>query len=232
VSVASRAVGVDAYAGGWVAVAVAYGRRTVRVDRVWAGGRLDVLLAGEPASTVVGLDLPLGGVAGEWRVADLAAKRLLGRQHSKVFSVPPRPVWELPYAEANARCRELTGAGLSVQAYRLLPKMLEAEVYRDTGPHDLHEIHPELVFVGLAGGLVPYGKKTWNGQMARRALLEAVGLTLPPDLPEAGDVPPNDVLDATAVAWGAVRIARGQARHVPDPAVQVDHRGRPIVIWY
>jgi predicted RNase H-like nuclease len=51
-------------------------------------------------------------------------------------------------------------------------------------------------------------------------------------LAEAGGVPPNDVLDAAAVAWGAVRIGRGQAGHVPDPSVQVDHRGRPIVIWF
>ena len=229
---AARAVGIDAFNGGWVAVAVAHGRRTARVDRVWAGPRLDVLLADEPSSTVVGLDLPLGGVAGQWRVADAAAKGLLGRQHSKVFSVPPRSVWELPYTEANARCRQLTGAGLSVQAFRLLPKMLEAEAYRDGGPHELHEIHPELVFVRLTGGLVTYGKKTWNGQMARRALLDGVGLTLPPELAEAGDVPPNDVLDAAAVAWGTVRIARGQAGQVPDPAVQVDHRGRPIVIRF
>jgi predicted RNase H-like nuclease len=221
-------VGVDAYVGGWVAVRL----RSGRVDRVWSGPTLLAVLGEERSSTVVGVDLPLGGIEASWRTADIAAKRFLGRQHAKVFAVPPRPVWTLPYAEANARCRDLTGAGLSVQAYRLLPKMLEAESVRDAGPHRLFEIHPELVFVGLNGALLPYGKKTWNGQMARRALLAAVGVALPDELPDAADVPPNDVLDAAAVAWGAHRIDRGEARHVPDPADQVDHRGREIVIWY
>jgi predicted RNase H-like nuclease len=223
-----RAVGADACVGGWVAVALVAGR----VARVWFGASLAALLVDEPAATVVGVDLPLGGVPDGWRNADREAKRLLGAQHAKVFAVPPRPVWDEPtYAAANACCRVITGAGLSVQAYRLVPKMLEAERYRDAGPHALHEIHPELVFASLAGGLLPYGKKTWNGQAARRAVLAGVGVLLTDDLPEVGHVPANDVLDAAAVAWGAHRIAHGDARCVPDPPDQYDHRGRPIVIW-
>jgi predicted RNase H-like nuclease len=109
--------------------------------------------------------------------------------------------------------------------------MLEAEGYRDAGPHALHEIHPELVFASLAGKLLPYGKKTWNGQALRRSLLAGAGVVLADDLPELGNVPANDVLDAAAVAWGAHRIAHGGALSVPDPPDQHDHRGRPIVIW-
>jgi predicted RNase H-like nuclease len=225
---AARVVGADACVGGWVAVALAAGR----VARVWVGASLAALLIDEPAATAVGVDLPLGGVPGGWRSTDREAKRLLGSQHAKVFAVPPRPVWDEPtYAAANARCRAITGAGLSVQAYRLVPKMLEAERYRDAGPHALYEIHPELVFALLAGGLLPYGKKTWNGQAARRALLAEVGVVLADDLPEVGEVPANDVLDAAAVAWGANRIASGVARCIPDPPDQYDHRRRPIVIW-
>ena len=225
---AARVVGADACVGGWVAVAWASGQ----VVRVWFAASLVALLVEEPAATAVGLDLPLGGVADGWRRADREAKRLLGAQHAKVFAVPPRPVWDEPnYAAANARCRAITGAGLSVQAYRLIPKMLEAERYRDAGPHALHEIHPELVFASLAGGLLPYGKKTWNGQAARRALLAGVGVMLADDLPDVAGVPANDVLDAAAVAWATHRIVLGVARCVPDPPDQYDHRGRPIVIW-
>jgi predicted RNase H-like nuclease len=224
-----RVVGADAYVGGWVAVALVNGR----VDRVWTAPAIAPLLADEPVGITVGVDLPLGGTPGDLRSADRAAKRRLGGQHSKVFTVPPRPVWDEPtYAGANARCRELTGQGLSVQAYRLIPKMLEAESYRDTDRHPLHEVHPELAFGTLAGGPLAYGKKSWNGQMLRRSLLSRAGIRLPAMLAEAGAVPPNDVLDAAAVAWCAERIARGEARHVPDPPDQVDHRRRPIVIWY
>jgi predicted RNase H-like nuclease len=224
---AVRAVGADACVGGWVAVALDGGR----VAKVWSGPALPAVLADEPRTAVVGVDLPLGGVPTGWRNADREAKRRLGAQHSKVFLVPPRSVWELPHPEASARCVELTGKGLSIQAYRLLPKMLEAELYRDTGPHELHEIHPELVFASLAGSLLPYGKKSWNGQMLRRSLLARVGLVLPDDLPLARDVSANDVLDAAAVAWCAYKIAVGDAVHLPDPVDQHDHRGRPIVIW-
>jgi predicted RNase H-like nuclease len=225
---AARAVGADACVGGWVAVALEHGT----VVKVWFEASLPALLIDEPATTVVGLDLPLGGVPAGWRSADREAKRRLGPQHSKVFAVPPRPVWDEPtYQTANAKCRDLTGAGLSVQAYRLLPKMLEAERYRDTTAHGLHEIHPELVFASLAGGLLPYGKKSWNGQMIRRGLLARVGIVLDNALPHARDVPANDVLDAAAVAWCAHKIAMGEATRVPDPADQHDHRDRPIVIW-
>jgi predicted RNase H-like nuclease len=224
-----RVVGADAWARGWVAVALEAGQ----VVRVWANASLPDLLASEPDQTVIGVDLPLGGLPDDWRTADREAKQLLGAQHSKVFAVPPRPVWDEPtYAEANARCRAVTGAGLSVQAYRIVPKMVEAERARDAGPHDMYEIHPELVFVALAGGLLPYGKKTWNGQLARRHLLADVGVVLTDALPEVGEVPANDVLDAAAVAWGAHRVGLGIARRLPDPPDQFDHRGRPIVIWF
>lgn len=222
------ALGIDACAGGWVAVALVDGL----VDRVWAAAALSPLLHDVSRDAVVGIDLPLGGVPTGWRTADVAAKRLLRAQHSSVFSVPPRPVWDEPtFDRANARCRELTGQGLSRQAYNLLLRMLEAEEYRDTSPHQLHEVHPELVFVSLNGGPLPYGKKTWNGQMARRALLAGVGVRLADDLPEVRAVPADDVLDAAAVAWCAQRIATGVARHVPEAPDQRDHRGRPIVMW-
>jgi predicted RNase H-like nuclease len=45
----------------------------------------------------------------------------------------------------------------------------------------------------------------------------------------AGTVPPDDILDAAAVAWSADRIARGQASSLPDPP-QV--AAVPIAIWF
>jgi predicted RNase H-like nuclease len=225
---AMHAVGVDACAGGWVAVALVDGR----VQRVWFGATLPLLLSGVTSGAVVGIDLPLGGVDSGWRTADLEAKRRLGSRHASVFSVPPRPVWGIQtYEAANARCRELTGQGLSRQAYGLLSRMLEAEQYRDASPNPVHEVHPELVFRTLAGTALPYGKKTWNGQMARRALLARADVVLADELPLVGPVPADDVLDAAAVAWCAHRIGIGEARHVPHPTGQHDHRGRPIVIW-
>ena len=219
------AIGVDGYPGGWVAVHLAAGR----FERAWAASDLTTLLAGLAAGATVGIDIPIGGVQRGWRAADHAARAALGPRRSSVFLVPPRPVWTEPtHAAASVRCRELTGSGLSMQSYRLLPKMLEAERFTGT---ELHEVHPELVFQRLNGGAtVPYGKKTWNGQTHRRALLAGVDVVLPDDLGTAGAVPPDDLLDAAAVAWCAGRIARSEAVPLPD-VPEYDVTGRRIAIW-
>lgn len=222
----TRAVGTDATRGGWVAVSLV----DAAVERVWAGASLDLVLADEPPSTVVGVDIPLGGTASGWRTADVAAKRFLRAHHPRVFMVPPRAVWdEADFVDAAGLCERLTGKRFSIQTFGLLPKMLQAERYRDTDRHELYEIHPELVFAALAGAPVAANKKTPEGERVRRSLLGAAGIVLPPGLPRA---PMNDVLDAAAVAWGAYRIALGETRHVPAVADQFDHRGRPILIWY
>ncbi len=226
--VATNAVGVDAYVAGWVAVELHDGA----FARAWTAGSLAALLADVANDTVVGVDIPLGLLGSGWRTADRAAARQLGARRSSVFAVPPRPVWMVgEYAEANRLCRELTGGGLSVQAWGLRRRILEADAYRDNGPHELFEVHPELGFRTIAGAPLAYGKKSWHGQLRRRALLAAAGVEVPDDLGAAGVVPPDDVLDAAAVAWCAHRIATGAAMAVPDPPDQHDHQGRPIVIW-
>jgi len=217
-------VGADGFPGGWVAVE----GRDGSFVRAWPASTLDELLAGVPADAVVGLDMPVGLVDAGWRTADREAAARLGPRRASVFAVPPRAVWAADdLTDAQRRCRELTGSGFSAQTWALRRKILEA----DALSRPLYEVHPELVFAGLAGGPLPYGKKTWNGQAARRALLAGVGIAPPDDLGPAGGVPVDDVLDAAAVAWCAYRIGLGRARHLPDPPTQHD-RGRPIVIWY
>ncbi len=82
---------------------------------------------------LVGIDMPLGLLESGWREADRVARRLAGARRSSVFAIPPRAVWaEASYALANQRCRELTGQGLSVQAWGLRVKLLEANRYWET----------------------------------------------------------------------------------------------------
>lgn len=220
-------VGVDGYAGGWVAVALA---GDGAFTRAWAAANLVELLADVPVEAPVGIDIPLGGVAAGWRRADEQGRLLLGSRRSTLFLVPPRSLWDLPYTEANAEHRRLTGGGLSKQTWNLFRKMVEAEAYRSNAGRSLREVHPELVFTAMASSPLP-SKRTWSGQMRRRALLASVGVVLPDDLGEAGAVPPDDVLDAAAVAWCAHRFDAG-ARRVPDSPDQCDEFGRPIEIWY
>ena len=232
--------GIDACKSGWVAVTLApSGARVtaagvtaarvtaagVTVARVTVAAALGVL----PMEGVTGIDMPLGLLADGWRTADLLARRALGRRGSCVFAIPPRSVWAQPsYAEARRRCRELTGRGLSAQAWGLRAKLLEADEFRRGGGHPLHEVHPELSFAELAGAPLAETKHSAAGRARRRALLAAAGIALPERVRAAED----DLLDAAAVAWSALRIASGTARVLPDPPAQRGDDGCEVAIRY
>jgi predicted RNase H-like nuclease len=229
-----RVAGVDACRRGWVAVSLAAVSLaaggpavTVRV-----GPSLGALLAPDldPAgTTVVGIDMPLGLLETGWREADRAARLLLGPRRSSVFAIPPRAVWaETSYLAANQRCRELTGQGLSAQAWGLRAKLLEANQYRETCGYPLYEVHPELAFGALAGVPLAASKHSGVGRDLRRELLARAGIAIPGGHPAAIL---GDILDAAAVAWSARRIAAGQA--VTVPAIpQRDDQGAEIAIRF
>lgn len=224
--------GVDGCPAGWVAVTLGpagpAGPLPVTVTVAPA-------LAALPLAGVTGIDMPLGLLASGWRDADLLARRALGRRGSTVFAIPPRPALEAPsYDAANRACRELTGQGLSVQAYGLRRKIAEAGQYRRARAAGaapavrLYEVHPELSFAALAGAPLADSKHTPAGRAARRDLLRQAGLTLPARVAGAAE---HDLLDAAAVAWSARRIAAGQAVILANPAQQADD-GTEIAVWY
>ncbi len=232
--------GVDGCAAGWVAVTLGVARRPaegaagaedVTVKDITVAATLD----GLPLAGVTGIDMPLGLLSAGWRDADRLARRALGRRGVTVFAIPPRPVWECAtYAEANRLCRDLTGQGFSVQAWGLRRKIAEADAFRrrrsvpGPGAVPLYEVHPELAFAALAGVPLPDSKHTRAGLAARRALLAAAGLALPPRVAGAAE---DDVLDAAAVAWSACRIAAGRATVLASPAQRADDGGE-IAIRY
>ena len=228
---AASVTGVDACRGGWIAVTLAAGDDGDDGDdgpvSVAVRRRLGALPL--PLGGIVGIDMPLGLLADGWRTADLLARRALGRRGSCVFAIPPRPVWEQPcYADANRLCRELTGRGMSAQAWGLRVKLLEADLFRAAAPVPCCEVHPELSFATLAGAPLADSKHSAAGREIRRALLTEAGIELPARVPGAAE---DDLLDAAAVAWSAARIAAGTASTLTDP-VQLGDDGREIAIRY
>jgi predicted RNase H-like nuclease len=220
-------IGADAYPLGWVAVEL----RDGAFVRAMLASTLYEVVAGSSGSTVIGVDIPLGLLPDRWRVADTVAAEQLGPRRGSVFRVPPRPVWQqTDFAAANRVCRELTGAGLSRQSWALRPKLLEANAIWERHPGLLFEAHPELSFRAMAGAPLAHAKKTWSGQARRRALLARQGITLPEEIGPAGQAPPDDVLDAAAVAWTAYRVATGVAASHPDPPEELN--GSKVAIWY
>jgi predicted RNase H-like nuclease len=242
--------GVDACRNGWVAVALHAAAGAEVARDVAAGPELALDAAAGPevairaeaslaallapwldqgGGIIVGIDMPLGLLEKGWREADRAARGLLGPRRSSVFAIPPRAVWaEASYPLANERCRELTAQGLSIQAWGLRARLLEANQYRETCGHPLYEVHPELAFAAMAGRPLAHSKHTPAGRDLRRQLLSRAGIEIPAVTPArlAGDV-----LDAAAVAWSARRVAAGRAVTVPAEP-QHDHADREIAIRY
>ena len=237
-----RVTGVDACRGGWVAVSLdgpeeAEGADWLRVEMVRVHETLAGVLDGH-GSRVVGIDMPLGLLGSGWREADRAARGLLGPRRSSVFAIPPRAVWEqASYQAASQRCRELTGQGLSIQAWGLRARLLEADRFRASCGFPLYEVHPELAFCVLAGAPLAHSKHTAAGREQRRELLSRAGIALPlisralisrARIPRA---PVTDTMDAAAVACSAWRIGTGRAVVIPARP-QPDDRGLPIAIRY
>ncbi len=201
--------GVAGAPGGWVWVSPGEGGETTV-------GFVDAL-ACLPGAGVVAIDIPLGFPApGERRPAEVAARARLGRRASSVFSVPPREVLEAPdYASARALAERVTGRSVSAQAYALRRSVLEAADAERAGL-PLIEVHPEVVFAALLGEPPP-PKRTWDGHAARRAALSNVGIAVDTASGSTGPARADDVLDAAACAWVALRHARGEAGPLAEP---------------
>jgi predicted RNase H-like nuclease len=217
-----RTVGLDATRGGWVAVTLVGGA----LDGVAVVRSAPEALERWPDALAYGVDIPIG-LLDEPRHADVAARAALGRRGSTVFATPCASAIAQPtYAAANRVHRERVGSGLSAQAYALRERIVDAA--RIAGDRRVHEVHPELVFARLAGGpLAP--KRSWNGLFARRRLLAAAGIELP-DALAGGEAPPDDVLDAAAVALAAWDVLHGRSPSYPADPTQRDADGRGICI--
>ncbi|GIE10469.1 hypothetical protein Afe05nite_23090 [Paractinoplanes ferrugineus] len=92
-------------------------------------------------------------------------------------------------------------------------------------------MHPELSFAALAGAPLPDSKRTWSGVHHRRRLLAEAGIHLPDDLGTPGrQAAVDDILDAAAAAWSALRVANGTATSLPCPP-EAHADGWPAAIW-
>jgi predicted RNase H-like nuclease len=138
---------------------------------------LPQLVRSTPDAAAIAVDIPLGLADEDWRDADAAAKKFLGKRSSSVFMTPPKlALAEKTHALGVARCRELTGKGFSIQAWGLKAKLLEANSLYESGDHPISEVHPEVSFAALGLSAGDGQKKSWRGLRARERVLSAVGI--------------------------------------------------------
>jgi predicted RNase H-like nuclease len=226
-----RVLGVDACPRGWIGIAVDGAGRT----GAYFAEDIETLAARADADgrcAVVAVDMPIGLPDRGHRRADVLARAAVGPLWPSVFMTPVRAaLLAADHATASAINRARTGQGVSMQAFRLKPKLLEVERWARLAPVRVVEIHPEVCFARLAGRPLTARKSSWAGAERRRALLAGAGITLAGDLGVAGaSAGVDDVLDAGAAAWAARRVLSGHARPLPDPP-ETFSDGWPCAIW-
>jgi predicted RNase H-like nuclease len=142
------------------------------------------------------------------RACDIEARRRLGPRRSSVFPAPLRPMLDAPtYADA------LSIAGLSKQAYNLIPKIREVDaLMAPDRQRTVVEVHPELCFARLLGHPCRSPKRTVEGRAERLAVLD---LTIERPPPGAAW---DDVLDACALTETARLLVVGDVERLGDGA--------------
>lgn len=180
--------------------------------------------------------MPIGLPGPERRHSDIEARELLGPRRSSLFWTPPLSVLDVTdHDEANRLSKETTSRGLSIQAFHLLPKVQEVRAV--LAPDDLSvescpqaaEVHPETSFAVLAGQPMSASKRQPAGQAERLAALAPEFDNLHEAPSPMLDAALDDLLDATAAAWTARRMAAGTAMTLGQG--EVDATGFPMAIW-
>lgn len=234
-------IGVDGCRGGWVWIG--------DLGEGYCGGmvsELEALLPILATAQLTLIDMPIGLLqnGAVERRCDQHARALLGRPRaSSVFRAPCRPALDAidqGYAAACAINREVTGVGLSLQTFNIMPKILELDQLLQRHPGlraSLRESHPELCLFGLNQGCsMRFNKRSAAGQRERRQLLRRWSAQVEATIDNVVMRYPrrvlaiDDAVDAAVLALAARRIqALGQARELPSvPAV--DPTGLPMAI--
>jgi predicted RNase H-like nuclease len=234
------AAGADGCREGWVYVVVDPGPPAA-VRRCAVAPTFSELLMQTGECAALGIDIPIGlpNLLPEGgRSCDRAARDMLKPdRHPSVFSAPPRGVLDArSYDEANELHRANAEAhqGMSRQAFGLLPRIAEVDdLMTPRLQRRVFEVHPELSFMELNGGIpLHYPKTSAAGLITRMRLLTEAGLTagLEDAANRLGRTGLDDLLDATAAAWSAARILAGAAKSLPDHP-EKDVRGLRMEIW-
>lgn len=221
-------VGIDGCKRGWVAVVL----RDHQTPSAHFLSSIEAVDREVPDADVIGIDIPIGLPVHGTRQADRAAQAAVGPRRNSVFLTPVRAALEATtHAVATAIARELTGSGVSQQAFALRTKIFEVENWLTRASCPVYEVHPEVSFAVMCGRPSAATKKTWQGIIDRRDALAAHGIVLDHIDPRVGAVVGvDDVIDAAAAAWSARRALDGMASPLPDPP-EIGESGQRIAIW-
>lgn len=177
---------------------------------------------------VIAIDMPIGLSSDGNRPVDALVRERLGVRRSTFFPTPIRSVLAFDdYAEANAHAKATVGAGLSKQAWNLVPKIRELDnTWRPGMERTLIEAHPETCFAEMAASPVLTKKSTSEGRLERVGLLHRnLGANVDDALGAVDKKWRVDAVDALALLWTACRAAAGEAIRLGG---ELDAADRPM----
>ncbi len=213
--------GVDGCRAGWFRVAFEPDTQALGFRIV---AHAHELMTRPPEPSVIGIDMPIGLPECGRRDCDAQARARLGPRRSSVFPAPIRgAVGAVTREEASRITFDADGRKVAAQAFGIYPKIAQLDELLRCDPEARErfvEVHPELSFTAWNGGSpLTASKKSPTGRRSRLALAEewlgtdvlqrARGTAPKKDLTD------DDILDAIAVAWTALRIHRGEAETLP-----------------
>ena len=223
-----RALGLDGFSKGWVAVCLDGDRHEIRFCR-------DIAAALSTLFDRAAIDIPIGMTDDGERACDLLARERLRPHSSRVFTGARRWLWT-EFSDPDAANRDALRRGqkrVSRQLWHLGPKIMEVDAFvRANGARDIREAHPELVFLRLNASMPLPSKRSEAGFERRRKLLKRHGIRdidkwLDSERTGTG-AKRDDVLDACAVAIAA----RDVSGCVPEDVPPRDAYGVAMQIWF
>ena len=184
--------------------------------------------------SIAAIDLPIGLSLDGVRPVDALARLRLGPRRSTFFPTPVRAALDATdFETANAANRAASGKGLSIQAWNLVPKILEVDnLWHRSLLERLVEAHPEVSFAEMAGSPILSKKSSPNGADERSALLSTHLCDGSADvLDQLIEAIPTglhvDAIDALALLWTARRVSMGDAVKLGG---DLDALGRPMAL--
>lgn len=175
------------------------------------------------------------------RPCDVAARKLLGKKHSSIFSPPcMEAIHEKSYQQASAVNESIVGKKISKQSWNIVPKIREINAFLHLNPiwrKNILEAHPELAFQTLNQHIpLQFSKKKPDGLAERIHLLEAFhpGMAtllrqMQSDSTLKGKASADDIADAACLAvlnWQRGDRLRNISKEYPE-----DLLGNKMGIW-
>ncbi|MFW5708329.1 MAG: DUF429 domain-containing protein [Bacteroidota bacterium] len=175
------------------------------------------------------------------RPCDVAARKILGRKHSSIFSPPcMEALFKKSYEQASETNFRILGKKLSKQSWNIAPRIRQVNAFLHLNPlwrGHLLEAHPELSFQYLNNNIpLGYSKKTPQGIAERLKILNGhyAGAEdcydhMRSDNLLRGKTQPDDMADALALAVLSY-VRKDRLQNISQHYLQ-DSLGNSMGIW-